>query len=146
MDAARAAYTPGIPPIDRYILHRQEYCRNLAALLQMYELIDELSKAKRVALPPRVQEELRRQVDHVYRLYPAPPYTETEYSELSRSYMGLSLIIEKLDNISRKAVAGLKAGVTVESGRSRPVSQLGVIQVYMNLLNNNLLSFNELKS
>ena len=135
MDATRAAYTPGIPPIDRFILHCQEYCRNLAALVQMYKLIDELSKARRVELPPRIQEELRRQVDHVYRLYPAPPYSETEYSELSRSYLGLSLNIEKLDNISRKAVAGLKAGVTPESGRPRPVSQLGIIQVYENLWN-----------
>ena len=129
MNAARSAYTPGIPPIDRFILHRQEYCRNLAALVQMTETIDELSKAKRVGLPPRVREELCRQVDHVYRLYPAPPYSETEYRELSSSYLGLSLIIEKLDSISRKAVAGLKAGSTLESVRSRPTSQLSVIQV-----------------
>ena len=134
MDAAKAAYTPGIPPIDRFILHRQEYCRNLAALVQMTELIDELSKARKVGLPPHVREELCRQVEHVYRLYPAPPYSETEYRELSSSYMGLSLIIEKLDGISRKAVAGLKAGLTQESGRLRPTSQLGIIQVYNNSL------------
>ena len=129
MDAARAEYTPGIPPIDRFILHRQEYCRNLAALVQMTELIDDLSKAKRVGLPSHVRTELCRQVDHVYRLYPAPPYTESEYQELRRSYQGLSLIIEKLDEISKKAVAGLKTGWSQESGWSRPTSQLGVIQV-----------------
>ena len=102
--------------------------------MRMVDVIEEMGEGRwgEAGLPANLQGELKRQVDSVYRLYPAPPYTEEQYAQLSGSYKGLSLIIERLDLLSRKTVAGLRQRAAVMEqvkANSRPVSQLDVVQV-----------------
>jgi len=102
--------------------------------VRMVEVIEEEGRWGDAGLPVNLQEELKRQVDSVYRLYPAPPYTEEQYAQLSGSYKGLSLIIERLDHLSGQTAAGLRQRAAVlaqlkAKTSSRPVSQLDVVQV-----------------